>query len=732
MTKLYFVSLLFLATAHAAVEGTVVDPSGRPIRGARVECAGASANTALDGRFVLPAADRCDATVSARGFETATAALTLGERNQIRLTIEGVRESIVVTATRFETTAEEAGVAADVLTRADLAAREFPLLPDVLRDVPGIAVNTTGRTGSLTTVFTRGAPRTGTLVLLDGMPLNDPGGEINFAHLATDDLDRVEVVRAPSSVLFGAEASAGVIQLFTRAGDPEARRPHGTASYERGSFGADRWAANLSGGSGSRFDYSLTTGQLHTAGEFPNDFYRNTTGTANAGFRFGPNTQLRGIVRSYDAILGVPGQVAYGFFDFDAMETTRDTTVSLRLDDARGRHYLQRVSWGYHRVRDLFTDPNMEGPYPIAMLVRDVLSPVHRVYRAGFVDPQNPPSVLPPGTRLIADSVTVFPSDPFLSATSRYKADYQGAWTHPNGAVVFGYDYQRQAGSVSDRDVDRNNHGGFAQAQHSFAGRVFLSGGIRLEHSSAFGRKTTPRGAASFLLYRNTWFRISAGRGITEPSLIQNFAKETFFIGNPSLRPEKTDSFEAGLVSEWFGRRLRTEAAAFHNSFKDLIVFVSLPPPVFGSWQNIEASRARGLEFSARARLTGWAYLNGAYTRLWTRIITSNSPSSLITGIGQELTRRPGNSGSVSLWLARRGWSLQAGAYFAGERQDTDFLGVTRNPGYQNVWASASVRASRWLTPFLRADNLLNERYEEALGYSSLSRNIRGGLRLAW
>jgi outer membrane receptor protein involved in Fe transport len=124
--------------------------------------------------------------------------------------------------------------------------------------------------------------------------------------------------------------------------------------------------------------------------------------------------------------------------------------------------------------------------------------------------------------------------------------------------------------------------------------------------------------------------------------------------------------------------------------------------------------------------------VNAAYTKLWTRIVASNAPTSAFTGIGQELGRRPGDSGSVSMTVAPARWSFQAGAVFVGERQDTDVFGVTRNPGYQNLYAGASWRAHKNVAPFLRVENLLNARYYEVLGYSSLSRTLKGGLRLQW
>jgi outer membrane cobalamin receptor len=117
---------------------------------------------------------------------------------------------------------------------------------------------------------------------------------------------------------------------------------------------------------------------------------------------------------------------------------------------------------------------------------------------------------------------------------------------------------------------------------------------------------------------------------------------------------------------------------------------------------------------------------------LWTRITKSNSPASLFTGVGQELSKRPPHSGSVALSLAPRRWSLETGAVLVGERQDTDFFGINRNSGYRNVYGALTLNWRGRLKPFVRADNLLNQRYEEVLGYSALSRAVRAGVRVEW
>jgi vitamin B12 transporter len=628
----------------------------------------------------------------------------------------------VVTANRHETDVAEAGAAATIITAADLKAQEYPSLGDTLRDVPGIQIVQSGRPGSLTNVYGRGGQYNAMLVLVDGVPMNDPGGTINLAGDTTAGIGRIEVVRGPESALFGADASSGVIQLFTKRGDPEDRVPHGSVSYERGSFATDRWIATLAGGDGGRLDYAFTADQFHTAGEYSNDFFRDTSGTANLGFRISPSTQVRGIFRTFDTAIGTPNQIGYGIVDYYGSETTRDSLVSASVDDVRGRHYAQHIAFGYHRSNDIFYEPLDQGPYNVAALVRNVGD---RVYFEGLADPAAP---VPPGLTLVPQSESIYSSPPYISLSSRTDFNYQGTLTHPGGAAVFGYQYERQAADIGGSNVSRDDHSVFLEEQYAIAHRLFLSAGLRYEQNSAFHTNFTPRAAASYRIAGSTYLRFSAGIGIVEPSLLQNYSNVSYAMGNPALRPERTAGLEAGLIQEWFGRRLETQLSAFANKFQDQIVYV------YPSWLNIQASRAEGVEFSSRMKIARWLTASGGYTRMWTRITASNTPDSPFYGVGQQIARQPGNSGTLSVTLAPRRWMLQAGAILVGERQDPDpyVFGVTRNRGYQNVYATGSFRIDKHFSPFLRAANLLNQSYSEVLGYPALSRSVYGGLRLEW
>lgn len=716
MTTTLFLLLFF------NVRGVVLDPAARPIEGAKIACGSETVSTDSRGRFEIPAAG-CEATILKAGFASKTHRLNDTSDNQITLSLAPSSDRVVVTATGAPVSIEEAGVAADVFTARDFEARQYPLIQDVLRDVAGVAVVQTGRSGGITSVFARGGGSNTTTVLLDGVPITEPGGSLDYSHLTSAGLDRMEVIRGPESALFGAEASSAVIQIFSRAGDVEAGIPHGSISYERGSFSTDHWSASLDGGVWKRIDYALTVDQLRTTGEFPNDAHRITTGSANIGFHFSDSTTLRAVFRTFDSYVGVPGQVYYGLIDYGATAFDKDSTISVRLDDARGRRFSQRVTFGYHRYRDRFNDMGTGGPYNIAALLRIVPGPNPRVYLVQLVDPST--TAVPPGLTLDKETESLFPGSG-VTITNRTSAGYQGTLTHTGGALVFGYEYERQAGVISANNVGRDDNGAFVHEQYAVTPRIFLTGGARFERSSTFGSKFAPRAAITFRLPTETFFRLSAARGIKEPALIENFANESFFVGNRALRPEKTNSYEAGLYHEWLGRRLRTDVSFFRNSFQDLIVFDFSSFP--GTWKNIDRSWARGAEASATARLTRFISVRGAYTKLYTRVTSSNS-----TRIGTELLRRPRNSGSVSIELAPRRWTLIAGGRFVGERQDSDFVfGVNRNPGYEYVFVNASWQATRHVAPFLRVENALDQQYQEVLGYAALSRNVVGGLRVNW
>jgi outer membrane cobalamin receptor len=714
MTPILY-SLLLLYQAR----GVVSDPSGRPIEEAQVTCGSETKFTDSHGSVEFGAP--CEASVTKAGFTTGNMTLATGSEGHITLTLAPQSERVVVSATGAAIVLEEAGASADVFTARDFGPQRSPYLADLLRDVPGLDVVQSTSNGGITSLFLRGGNSDAAMVLLDGIPLTEPGGSIDFAHFSAAGMERVEIVRNPASALFGPEASSGVIQLFTRRGTGENARPHASLAYERGSFSTDRWVASLDGMLPQRLDYALTADQIRSTGEFQNNAQRITTGTANLGLRFTDATSLRAIFREFDSYSGNPGQVFYGLTNLDAYESVRDSTAGVRIEDARGARFVQRAMFGYHRKRDWSGDNRIEN-YQVAALVQQFPDGAVRLVQ---VVPYSTTQASP-GTTLVKSTQTLFPF-PTLTLTDRTSASYQGTLTHRGGALVAGYEFERQAGIISATNVDRRNNGLYASEQYAVTSRIYLAGGVRYQHSSTFGDEWAPRGAVTFRLPQAVFFHVSGSRGIKEPALIENFAQEGFYVGNPSLKPAKTDSFEAGLSREWWGRRLRTNAAWFRNSFNDLIVFDFSKRPA--SWSNIDRSWARGVELSANLRALRLVEVRGEYTRLGTRVVASASGQ-----VGQELLRRPHNAGSFSVQLAPRHLVFLAGARFVGQTHDSDFgvFGVNRNPAYAYAYFSGSWQATRNLQPYFRVDNAADERYQEALGFASWGRSVAGGLRVSF
>jgi vitamin B12 transporter len=279
----------------------------------------------------------------------------------------------------------------------------------------------------------------------------------------------------------------------------------------------------------------------------------------------------------------------------------------------------------------------------------------------------------------------------------------------------------------------RNNHGFFVSHQHAVGSRLFLTESVRLEDNSVFNQKAMPRLAASYLLSASTRLKASGGTGISEPSFLQNFANDVTFVGNRDLRPERSRSFELGVEQHFFGSMLIVEETVFDNRFRDLIVFTSLPAPQRSTWMNVEGSRARGLESSARLRFRNLG-VRGQYTFLDTRVTSAASPTSASTGIGQELPRRPRHSGAVDITATFRRGFVNVNTTFVGERQDSDGVGfgVVRNPRYQKVDIAGGYALHTSVDLTLRIENLLNRRYEEVLGYTALGRNALVGMVVRW
>ena len=219
---------VFALNNASSIAGTVVDPTGAVVRGATVDIIAhheklSTVSTDRQGHYSVsvPAVGSYDLRVSAPGFKTAVADILAmrDSEESIRnftLRLDALSEEVTVTATATPTLESHLGAAVSVLGPNQLAGTDEVQEP--LRWIPGVQMTQTGQIGGTTALYIRGGNSDANKVLIDGIPINDLGGAVEFADLSSSAIARVEVLRGPNSSVYGADAMAGVVSLTTRSG----------------------------------------------------------------------------------------------------------------------------------------------------------------------------------------------------------------------------------------------------------------------------------------------------------------------------------------------------------------------------------------------------------------------------------------------------------------------------------------------------------------------------------
>ncbi|NNG16924.1 MAG: TonB-dependent receptor, partial [Gemmatimonadales bacterium] len=226
---------------------------------------------------------------------------------QVRDTVQ--LEELVATATRVPLSLESLTAAVTVISGDELRDRGVRFVSDVLRDLPGATVVPVGSFGGVTSLFLRGGESDYVKVMVDGTAINLPGGSFNFANLTTDNVDRIEVVRGPASVLYGSDAVTGVVQIFTKQGRDGVTVE---ASGTKGTFGSTTFGTSVLGAHGEgRVAYSLSASRFSTNGTGPfNSDYANTVVSGTVRATIDQQTTASLVVRHDDNTVHFPTDVS--------------------------------------------------------------------------------------------------------------------------------------------------------------------------------------------------------------------------------------------------------------------------------------------------------------------------------------------------------------------------------------------------------------------------------------
>src|SRR5882672_1079925 len=596
-------------------------------------------------------------------------------------------KDILITASRLDESPRDVASSNTVISSKDLKNGQQRMTASALKEVPALDVVTNGGAGTLTNIFIRGAESGATLVLIDGVEANNPISTdrgYDFTNLTTDNIERIEVIRGPQSVLYGSDAMGGVINIITRRGQGD---PHMNFLLEGGSFGTYRGSIAVSGGSdtvnysfgASRSQTNGISAAAHDLGNHERDGYRN------------------------ESFSGRVGLTPLPYFDVDFV--ARGSTANADIDNFGGvggddpNHTFNTTQWLFLIAPRLRLFDNI-WEQTLSFSLTNLES-----------HDDNPP-----------DAIT-FGSYSFSTFNSQLVTlDWQNTFNlSPLHNVIVGATFREESGDTSSLfsnavpppadfiDVMENQtawiRSAYAQYRIHLMDRLTATAGARVDDHKEFGTHGTYRGTAAYILQEtDTKFRGTVGTGVKAPSLFQLFSS----FGTPTLEPEESLGWDACVAQYLEGGTLIASATYFKNNFTNLLDFDSAT----SKYLNVGRARTSGVETALRMHLVPQVELRLSYT--YTKAEDKSTGDPL-------LRRAPHKAGARVIYSPIEIVHLNLSINYVGNRKDLDFstfpaTTVTLDD-YILVELAASWQISEHFEGFIRGENLANQRYEDVRGF---------------
>jgi vitamin B12 transporter len=626
---------------------------------------------------------------------------------------------VIVTATRIPLSQGTLPVAVTVISGAELRTRGITTVADALNDLTSAYVAQSGSPGAQTSLFLRGGESKYVKVLIDGVPANDPGGTYDFASLTTDNVERIEIVRGPASVIYGADAVTGVVHVITRSGigpermDVEVRG--GVAPRDRinGSSGTpdamQAWDASGSmSGSLASGSYSIAIARHQSTGLYQlNNHFQNNV--LSSRFRFSPaaNTDLRLSLRYTDYHFNYPTNGGGTPVDSNAFRTEDRTLLGLEVERVLTSS-LRAVLALSSSVNDGGTDDALDRPGGSSFVSQD------KTRRRGA---ELRVHVLPASLAAITFGAQVEQQD--------QRSQSQGAF----GTFTFDSKF-----AAARRDV-----GAYTEVLITPDERFTATFGGRVDDNEQFGHFKTGRVGLSWRPLSATRVRATAGTAFREPTFAENYSTG-FATGNPNLNPERTRSADVGVEQDLLAGRAQVIVTGFAQRFRNLIDYTGSTASCGYSYCNVAEAESNGVEAELHARLVGPVSASAGSTILRTRVLSPGFDSSTggLYRRGESLIRRPEHKWNAE--LSYRGASrFSAAARFlvVGQRTDRDFRPFPATPvtlpAYQRIDLGGEY--ALYVTPAVlsavtfRVENLQNTGYQNVFNFLAPRRTISLGVR---
>jgi len=608
-------------------------------------------------------------------------------------------DDLVVTANRSAQRADRIGSSVSVLTQEAIESQQTVAVADLLTTAAGVNFTSNGGLGKSSSLSIRGSENQHTVVLIDGIKLNDPSaaqGGFNFSNLMVGAIERIEVLRGAQSTLWGSQAIGGVVNIITA-------RPvaplEGSVDLEAGSLDTIVARASI-GGREEGLTWRVSGSRTDTGGI---SSYR--TGTEKDGFK---NNGLSGRLRyEFSDALSIDLRSVWsdGWTGFDAWDgDSPEYGTTEELVSYAGVNFDLFEGLLSNRLGYAHTETRRENYNPT-----DTIQPLSFESKGE-------------NTRFEYQGILTFSPD--LTATigaetetSKMRSRSPAGW-NPDPAFVRG-----QAG------IDTV----YGQVQWTIGAGLTLTTGLRRDDHQAFGENTLGQIAAAWSLNDgNTVFRASVGQGFRAPSLYELYSE----YGNLSLRPESFDSWEIGVEQRLLSRVV-LNLTYFNREGEDEIRYNGCATPTddplctvngigrWGYYMNIQATKAQGVELATRIEVTPELSLDANYS--WTEAQYASGFAS-----GNQLNRRPEHMANLTASYRWPG-DLNTGlsVRYVGESFE-DAANTIPLGAYTLVDFRASYPINDWVEVYGRVQNLFDEEYETILNYGTTGRTAYVGVRFRY
>jgi vitamin B12 transporter len=597
---------------------------------------------------------------------------------------------IIITATKTEVYQAQTGSSSTVITAEDIKKTDKRTVSEVLRNVPGVAVAQNGAFGGLTSVYLRGAKPGHTLVLIDGVEVNDPMStdrSFDFAHLTTDNIERIEVVRGSQSTLYGSDAIGGVINIITKKGKG---KPKFSISSEGGSYKTSRENIGLSG-STEKLNYSIFASRLDSDGiskaadGAEKDGYENTAISSKIGYKIFDNSELSLVTHFTDSQTDLDD----GSYEDDPNYTAWNRNLVLKLE------FNQTMKpWWNHKLSFSYSD-------------------TRRKYRD--------------------EKDTVDTSEDMQSwyKGDNKKFEWQNNFSPVNwDTLTGGFEYEEERGSSFSRDVlwgdsrfDRktvDNKGYYLQNQLKIWETLFITPGLRIDDHKLFGAETTYKISTAYIISQTqTHLKANWGTGFKAPSIYQLYSTENYGggpIGDPNLKPDKSKSYDFGFEQSLLNNnKLSFGTTYFHNDFKNMVDY----DLVASKYKNIGQAKTSGFEIESSFRPIESLKITANYTHTDTKDKET----------GKKLTRRPQNQTGLDInWALFEKANLNLKTTYVGHTWNNSANTQKVKP-YTKVDLSTSYDLTKNFQIFGRIENFFDRKYAESRGYATPGRSFYAGFK---